>query len=135
MNHKSTYKIISNLELIVIFFQNEISLIDLKFAMIEIYKDHNYSPDYNLIIDCRKVIFKIDKNEILLFAKFLNINKDNGIIGNRRAAVLTSTPNQVVIAMLIDLVIKFQIKIYVVSTLNAALQKVGLSAVHEDFLI
>lgn len=81
--------------------------------------DPDFSPDLDIIVDMRNLIFNISIPDIEAFVDF---NKNHSeIMGNRRNAVITNTPNQVVVTTLFkqmhnDLPQAF----HVVSTLEAA---------------
>ena len=82
--------------------------------------DPDFSPDFDVIVDMRNLIFDMSISDIEAFVDF---NKNHSeIMGNRRNAVITNTPNQVVVTTLFkqmhnDLPQAF----HIVSTLEAAM--------------
>ena len=121
MNKNISYKILPNLRLIVESYFgtfNGDDYIELKKSQL---RDERFNSLYNNIADIRNSELSISNDDIRKCVEFMKSEK--GLAGKRRAAVLTGTPNQVVISTLfasygIELPMQFEI----VSTLGAAME-------------
>jgi len=115
-----TYKILPEFRIIIEFVYGQINYLDimeLKKAEIE-HKDYN--PNFNFIAVIQNAQISTTEDEISLY---INTIKENSrIIGNRKSAILTSTPDQVVISTIYQLaaeMLPMNFKIF--STIDSAL--------------
>jgi len=119
------YIIIHEKKLIIEYFSGKINLNTILELKHKESRDTNYNRNYNIIDDSRNAEFLLNTSDI---TNYINHIRNNELInGKRNAAYLTKTPNQVVIAALFDVLKKeLPINVGIVSTLDAALYKVGL---------
>lgn len=93
------YKIVTQLKIIIEYYEGELNLEPL----IEFKKrqaaDKNYSPHYDIIADLRKCDLKINPDEVDSYMEFLV--KNRMIVGNRKNAIITQEPYQVVFSELL----------------------------------
>lgn len=90
----STYKILKEYNLIVEYHTGVLdadSFIDFKK---KIALDPLFSPNLHFLVDLKKVTFSTNLEDIDKYVKFLETNYH--LFGNRRVALITNTPNQVV---------------------------------------
>jgi hypothetical protein len=126
MTKNISYRILPDLELIVESYYGIVSIndyIQLKTAQLI---DNQFNPLFSNIADIRNTELSISNDDIIMCINFMK--SANGLIGKRRAAVLTATPNQVAISILFarygkELPVQYE----VVSTLEAALKWVKKS--------
>jgi hypothetical protein len=118
---KVKYKIISDLKLVLEFFSGPLCIDDIFFLkQIEI-KDSDYDSNYNFIIDFTSAAFsKVSTTDIKGYIKY--IQRNERIVGSRKTALITKTPEHVVKTMLYkDESKNLPIRYKIVSTLDAAL--------------
>jgi hypothetical protein len=83
--------------------------------------DPSFSPNFNFIIDLKSVTFETSEFDLKKYTDFLTSNKKQK--GNRKIAVITNTPNQVVSSMLFKLLFSnSSIIIEIFSTVNSAIK-------------
>lgn len=127
MNSYSNFKIIPEKKVIIEYFYGKIELKDIIELKYRESLETGYNSNYNIIDDSRDAEFLLDENEISAYVNHIINNKL--INGKRNAAYLTQTPNQVVIAMLFDMLKKeLPINVSIFSTLESAINWVGLLA-------
>ena len=87
----------------------------------KLHNDPEFSPNYHIIADLRKTsINKMHTDAIENMISFLANNKDK--ISNRKSAIVTSTPKQVVNSFIFSKYAReLSIKIKIFSTFEAAL--------------
>ncbi|MGV8946413.1 MAG: hypothetical protein ACOH1N_08295 [Lutibacter sp.] len=96
---KSSYKILKEHNLIVEFHSgilNADSIIDFKKRVV---LDPLFAPNLNYFVHLKNVTYTPtdrDENDVSIFSKFITTNLE--VYGNRRVALITNTPNQVVYA-------------------------------------
>jgi hypothetical protein len=90
------------------------------------YGDNKYDPAFNVITDMRELEMQVqDDDDIKNLCKFIDFLKNTPV--GRRGALLTSKPNQAVLAQLFkELARNTPIEYEVFSTIDAALIYVGL---------
>jgi hypothetical protein len=134
MNIIAKYKILPDLRLIIEVFCGNISFEDAIEMKKREIQDKDYNPNFNFIVSTVDVDISFDEK---LVRKYIDIIKDNPkIIGKRRSALITATPTQVAMTILYELALKdLPMNFKIVSTLQAAIEWVGLSKVHESVII
>jgi hypothetical protein len=121
MSNRIKYKIISELQLAVEYYEGQISLNDVIAFELSEMKNSEYSPMLNFIADFRNAELTASESDVKEFVDFLK--KTEGIIDNRKVALVTDTPNQVVLKTLYALYTSdTPVKIKVFSTLDAAMK-------------
>tara|TARA_R110001592_G_scaffold76429_2_gene230667 strand:- start:974 stop:1405 length:432 start_codon:yes stop_codon:yes gene_type:complete len=126
------YLIISNLNLIIQFHQNDLTFEGIKKLKQTIINDSKYNPEYNVIIDLRLADVKMTPNELQRYGNWvqdiLNDTKKN-------MALLTSNPNQVTSATLYRLNDNFtNLNYEVFSTMEAALRHIDIDISNMQFI-
>jgi len=125
------YKFFPELQLgIEIFFGNIYysDLIELKEKEI---KDSNFNPNFNGLVILNNAYFNISSDEIEAFKEYLK--KQKQLLGKRKTAILTQTPNQVVNAMLYSIPDKdIPMKFKVFSTIKASINWIGIQPEYEE---
>jgi len=113
------YRILPNIKTVVEYYSGEIFVEDLFEIKKEISKQHDYSPNYNLIMDLRDTDLKMDQSDVLKYIEF--VKSSSRIKGERNSALLTEKPNEFVVATLFGLINKdLPINTSVFTTLGAA---------------
>lgn len=125
MSSYANFKIIPDKEIIIEYFAGKISLENILELKLRESQDLNYNSNFNIIDDSRDAEFLLNEQDIKLYVEHLSQSKL--FVGERNAAYLTETPNQVVIATLFDVLKKeLPVNVKIVSTVDAALSWVGL---------
>lgn len=127
MESKYDYKILPDLSLIVSCYAGKISENEIMSLKESIKSDKDFHMEYNILDDFSDADFNISKES---FHRILQWLKDN-FAWDRKSAVLTSTPDQVVNIMRFDSLNNNQLpnRIKIFSTLPGALIWIGLSKV------
>jgi hypothetical protein len=130
-----SYKIIPELRIIIEVFSGRISILDaieLKKREIE---DKDYNFEYNFIVVVNE-IETADKSDFDFSKYFDTIKENNRIIGIRKSAILTSTPEQVVGGTLYELAAReLPMNFKIVSTIKAAMNWINLPVDCESAII
>lgn len=135
MDKIAAYKILPDLKLHIEVFQGSLNIMDL----IELKKseilDEAYNPNFNGIVSIEEI--ETDSKTEEDFAKYVESVKDNiSFIGDRRSAILTKTPGQVVTATLYEIAVKnLPMSFKIVSTIKAALEWVNISYDYESIIL
>lgn len=136
MGKNVDYKIISHLELIAEYYHGEVladDIIDLKRRELA---DSAYNSGYNTIVflqdlTIRKLDSELIQSQMSKYIEYASNNKN--ILGSRKTAILTNTPNQVAVGTLYqDDAKAFPIEFKIVSTLEATIEWVRLSMDNYD---
>lgn len=129
MSFKCTYRILPEHNLIISSYSGTITENEIISLKQTIKNDPAFQTDYNVLDDFSNAAFNITKES---FTKVLHWLQEH-FSADRNAAILTSTPNQVVNIMMFKAMeeetLPNRIKIF--STLTAALQWVDLTEEHE----
>ncbi len=127
----SHYKVFHDKRLVIEYHEGEGTLEKVKAFKIKEAKDPNYSPDYDLLMDIRKVTIKGMKNDVKDYIEFANSH--TGISGHRKLAVITNTPRHVIFFTFLNM---FKIKLpqimKIFSSLEAAILWLGEPISLED---
>jgi hypothetical protein len=123
---KSTkHQILPEIKVTVEYFSGLINLDDLIKHRNILADDNEFNPVDILIADFRYAHLNLKKMDILAFIDFMRSTKK--LLGDRRAAILTNTPNQVVASSIYISNLKdLPMKVNFFSTLNAAIGWVHL---------
>ena len=121
---KNSYRIIKEMRLIVEYHKGVGKLEDaIAFRTIQA-ADPDFSPDFDIIMDLRDLLFDVQFSDMKGFGDFYlqNIN----LMGKRHNALITETPSQVVVATLFKRMnVSLPQTIKVVSTVGAAINWVN----------
>ncbi|MBN1158281.1 MAG: hypothetical protein JXA61_02780 [Bacteroidales bacterium] len=90
---KSTYIILEESDIIIEVHKGILTLENIIRYRKKQMEDHKFSPDFHILMDMRNVIIAGKPVNVNDYVSFYLKNKD--MMGKRRIAVLTSTPNQV----------------------------------------
>jgi len=87
------YKILKDVELVIQYYKDDITLDDIKRLKINLINDIDFNSNFKLLIDIRKARYKLTVKEIEELVDFVSVKlKDKSL---KRTAFLTSTPLQV----------------------------------------
>jgi len=126
MTNKLKYSILPDKSLIIEYYRGNFHVDELIDFKRKVGTDRAYNPNYNVISDIREVDFLFKINEVTKYVKFLSENQKH--IGNRKTAMITMTPNQVITSLGFDIrKDKMPILFKVFSTLETACAFIGLS--------
>ncbi|MCZ4694947.1 hypothetical protein DWB61_08090 [Ancylomarina euxinus] len=127
----SHYKIFHNKRFVVEYHEGVGTLEEVKTFKIKEANDPSYSPDFDLLMDIRKVTIKGIKNDVKEYIEFANSHQ--GISGHRKLAVITNTPRQVIFFAFLNM---FKMKLpqimKIFSSVEAALLWLGEPISLED---
>jgi hypothetical protein len=123
------YRIISELKLILECAKGSSKTENVKALKIRQIADKEYNPNFNLIIDFRESDIDFKSLNILKLKEFFDFAKNTkGVLGERRTAVLTSSPEQAVLSSLLKEVgNKLTTNFEIFSSLEAALNYLDIS--------
>jgi hypothetical protein len=121
MSHRINYKIIPELQVAVEYYEGQLSLNDIIEFELREMENSEYSPKLNFIADFRNAELIASEGDVKKFIDFLK--KTKGIVDQRKVALVTETPNQVVLTTLYALYTSdMPVKNKVFSTLDAAMK-------------
>lgn len=124
INSKSAYCIIIDKSLIIEYYKGNFNIDELISIKKIIHQDAYYNPNFNVIQNISDAIFQFQLNEI---NKLVDLSFKVPNIQNRRSCMLTSTPNQVAMALGYDMLKKdLPVMIHVCSTYEVAFQFIGI---------
>jgi hypothetical protein len=134
MSHRIKYKIIPELKVAVEYYEGQISLNDIiEFELSEM-ENSEYRPTLNFVADFRNAELIAAESDVKKFVDFLK--KTEGIIDQRKVALVTDTPNQVVLTTLYALYTSdMPVKNKVFSTLDAAMKWLEIKEENYDLII
>jgi len=110
MTSSYRYKIIPEQKVFLQYFKGIVNLDVAVAAMTQVLKDKDFNATYNSVVDFRDAVLEFEDEEIEKFIGFLK--KQNAIDANRRAALLTNTPNQVLFLSIFELLTENMIVSY-----------------------
>ena len=127
------YDIIPEIKVTIEYYAGPIEVKDIIANRILLSKDKDFNPSYGLIADFRNAEANISKEDIICFINFLKSYPK--LHGERRAAILTNTPPQVVasyfyVSQLGDL----PMHVSFFSTLEAAMEWIVVSTEHKSLI-
>jgi len=128
------YEILKGLKLRIELFSGKIFYHDLINLINSEFQDKDYDPALNTLVVLSNAKFSLSHQEIDQFV--CDYKNNNNYIGYRKVAILTNTPNQVVISTLYDNAINnLPMSQKIVSTMEAALHWLGISLKHEQVIL
>ena len=114
------YKILTDYRLILLHYRGKASLDDLFNTIRVVAKDKDFNPNFSILNDLRDCTLMTDKKSIQKLTDFVKNN--SGVYSERKTAMLTDTPGQVVFStLLVDLKNESRVSIKIVSTLESAI--------------
>jgi len=127
MSQKNSYTILEKENLIIEYFSGILTIESLIKFKQKLIRDSKFSVDYSYYVHFKNVTFDIDVQEISKYITFSS--KHLNPKSNRKVAIITNTPNQVVLTTLFKLQSKHALqKIEIFSTAQSALNWLGLEA-------
>lgn len=136
MKENANYRLLAPLKTVIMYFTGDIILDDIICLMKQLAQDHEYSPQFNVIVDFRDCNLNFNNQMLLDYIQFLSKAK---LIARRKIAYLTSKPNEVVLTILYsEMVREHSLEIEVFSTSQAALNYIqgnGLNVEKLDNII
>ena len=132
MIDKVKYRVLPDIKIIIEYFNGAITLNDIIENDENIVIDKQYNLNYNSIISFRDAQFMLSEdNDIINYINFVNTNSK--IIGKRKVAFLTSTPDQVALLTIYEMLGENLPMTYnIFSTMKASLKWVGVSISYID---
>lgn len=131
MSDYFTYKIIPELKLVIEFGYGTLDFEKGLTFKLEEVKDKNFDPTFNFLVVYTHVNVQISKKDINYYVEALKEHKE--IIGIRKSAMLTATPNHVVFNYLYREALKeFPMTFEIFSTLGPALIWLGVPIENEN---
>jgi len=129
-----TYKILPELKLVIELGYGTLNIengISLKLKEVQ---DKDFNPTYNFLVIYTHCNIQISKQDIARYKELLEEHKE--ILGKRKSAMLTNTPNHVVFNLLYRKALKeFPMTFEIFSTLGAALKWLGVPNEYESKII
>lgn len=118
---KKGYKIIRELNLVVEYYQGDLTAHDIMGNKKATTEDVDFKKDDSVVLDLRDANVQMDKNDMEKMVAFF---KGNSVFqGDKKAVYLTSKPKEVANTMLFSMLVnKYRIQPQSVSTLEAAVQ-------------
>ncbi|MFC2089235.1 hypothetical protein ACFLT1_00555 [Bacteroidota bacterium] len=104
MKRKGTYKIIAEKSLIVQFYSGDVFMEDLIYLQKIISNELNYKPTFDIVADFSEANLILTEKDLNDYSEF--IKNHPKIQGKRKAAYLTSKPQEVVMTTLFSELIK-----------------------------
>jgi len=133
MDKCTGYKILPDLSLFLEYYCGQIVLKDLFDLKKKEVADKDYNPTFNAIGDLREAQFSISVPEIIEYSNF--VKNTLKVSGKRSTAILTNTPDQVARSSIYQMECKnLPISTKIVSTVQSALEWIGLSVEYADFI-
>lgn len=133
MTQKLQYLILEDKSLIIVYCKGKFIIDEVIEFKKNIGDDKNYNPNFNVIYDFRDLEFLFGLNELSRYVEFISNNEK--YIGNRKSAVITNSPNQVVIGIGFNILNnKLPIKVQVCSTIETAFSFLGLPINDWEFI-
>ncbi len=120
------YIILKEKSLILEYYSGKFQIDELINCKKVIAKDRDYSPGFNVIHEIRNLDFLFEISEVTKYVKLLS--EDKKYLGERKSAMVTQTPDQVIISMGFEMLKKnLPITFKVCSTIEAACVFIGFS--------
>lgn len=118
---KSPYKILSNHNLIIEYYSGDIDFVSFMNFKKKLILEPLFTPNLNILIHFKNATFKITDKEINKYIHFSETNLK--VIGKRKIALITATPNQVVVSTLFKVIQRIKSKsVEIFSTKESALR-------------
>ncbi len=131
MQNNHTYKIFTEYNLLIRYFQDNTAISDIYDNIISSLTDNNYHNNLKVLFDLRDAQLEINMEAMKNFANCIRINS---VLQEKRYSVfLTTTPNQVAFSnILSSLRIHQRFQFRTVSTLHAAINFLDLEELSES---
>jgi len=100
MNNTYLYRIFKEWKLIIVYYEGDIDISDLKNLRSKLKNESDYSPKFDVINDLRECNLQMEVNEIKGYFTFLK--NELQIINRRKLVFLTSKPKEVVLTRLLS---------------------------------
>ncbi len=136
MSKKLDYRVLSEYCLVIEVLSGKVELDDyISFKEAEIH-DNQYNINYKHIVDlCDAIIVTEGENLEEKVKKFVSTIKNTaGFFGNRKSALLASTPRQVTATMLYKLLNDLPVPLQTFTTLSAAIEWLELAYVDTNYI-
>ena len=118
---KSPYKILSNHNLIIEYYSGDIDFVSFMNFKKKLISEPLFTPNLNVLIHFKNATFKMTDEEINKYIHFSET--DIKVIGKRKIALITETPNQVVVTTLFKMIQRIKSKsVEIFSTKESALR-------------
>ncbi|WP_456378001.1 hypothetical protein [Lutibacter sp.] len=118
---KSPYKILPNHNLIIEYYSGDIDFVSFMNFKKKLIAEPLFTPTLNILIHFKNATFKITDEEINKYIHFSET--DIKVVGKRKIALITKTPNQVVVTTLFKMIQRIKSKsVEIFSTKEAALR-------------
>ncbi|WP_372640994.1 hypothetical protein [Ancylomarina sp.] len=133
MNKSGSYVILEKEQIIIEYHSGEINVDDIINSRKVISSNPDYNPNFNIVLDIRDASMNLSPHDVARGVAF--IKKFNILLGERKSAFLTSSPNHVVITTLFSRGLGgFPIKPRVFSTEKAAFEWSSGNKYNTDYL-
>lgn len=137
MNKGTSYIILPDLKLIIELFSDSTTVNDaIELKKMEI-NDINYDSSFNFLVLFLNIdlpITNVSETEIKKYVESIKSNKQ--IISNRKSAIITEKPNQVVLGTLYEMTVKeLPMNYRIFSSIKAALNWFGLPGEYESIVL
>ena len=118
---KSPYKILPNHNLIIEYYSGDIDFVSFMNFKKKLIAEPLFTPTLNILIHFKNATFKMTDEEINKYIHFSET--DIKVVGKRKIALITKTPNQVVVTTLFKMIQRIKSKsVEIFSTKEAALR-------------
>lgn len=129
---RAGYKIIRELNILLQYFEGDITFDLLKEFRLRVFADPEYNAEYNRINDFRNASFNVPIAEVERYSTF---EKNSSVKNESKVVLLTSNPNQVVTSMFYELYARDKNTIEVVSTLDRAFHFLSIDKKNQDLIL
>lgn len=127
------YKILPELRLVIEFAQGDVFLEDSINLKKQQMKDENFDASYNFIVVANNANMNFNEEQIEAYVSF--VKSQAALIENRKSAIITSTPDQVVVYTIYDIAVEMlPMNFQVVSTLETAMNWTNVPMEQLEFL-
>lgn len=127
------YQILPELRLVIEFAQGDVFLEDSINLKKQQMKDENFDASYNFIVVANNANMNFNEEQIEAYVSF--VKSQAALIENRKSAIITSTPDQVVVYTIYDIAVEMlPMNFQVVSTLETAMNWTNVPMEQLEFL-
>ena len=127
------YSVLPDLKVVIEYFEGVITLSDIIEHKKNIVNDKQYNLNYNSIIDFRNAQLLLSEDDLNDYINFV-ITKSK-INGKRKVALLTSSPNHVVVLTMFDMLSKsLPMKYNIFSTMESSFEWIEISICYIDLI-
>lgn len=136
MHKVGTYKVLPEFNLIVEYYSGEINMDDFIYIQRVLSEKPIYRPTQNKILDYRDATIRADEADMKRYLEF--VKGFPKVLGRRRTACLTNTPNHVVVTTILKSIFRqsdVPIVIGVFSTIDAILNWLNISEIDNNAFV